>query len=59
MDFRDSYGIVRGRIEVPEGNRNFTGRPTESINLDPWGLSETEPPTKEHTQVGAKHPAHV
>jgi hypothetical protein len=23
--------------EDPEGNRNSTGRPTESTNLDPWG----------------------
>jgi hypothetical protein len=21
----------------PKGDRNFTGRPTESTNLDPWG----------------------
>jgi hypothetical protein len=27
------------------------GRPTLSINLDPWELSETEPLTKEHTQA--------
>jgi hypothetical protein len=36
MELRDSYGRIGGRIEGPEGNRNFTGRHTESTNLDPW-----------------------
>ena len=27
---------------------------TESTNLDPWRLSETEPPTKEQTQAGLR-----
>jgi hypothetical protein len=35
-----------GRIEGPEWDTNSTGRPIESTNLDPWGLSETKPPTK-------------
>jgi hypothetical protein len=26
----------------PEGDRNSIGRPTESNDLDPWGLSESE-----------------
>jgi hypothetical protein len=30
------------------GDRNSTGRATELTTLDPWGFSETEPPTKEH-----------
>jgi hypothetical protein len=44
-----SYGRVWKRIEGPEGDRNSTGKPTESTNLDTWELSETEPQTKEHT----------
>ena len=28
--------------------------PTESTNLDPWELSKTELPTKEHTRAEAK-----
>jgi hypothetical protein len=52
MEVRDSYGRVGGRIEGPEGDRNSTGRPTKSTHLDPWELSDTEPPTKEHTQTG-------
>jgi hypothetical protein len=49
------YGRVGGRIEGPKGDRNSTGRLTESNNLDPWRLyfswrpSESEPPTKKHT----------
>jgi hypothetical protein len=31
---------------APERDRNSIGRPTQSTNLDPWGLSETEPSTK-------------
>ena len=29
-----------------------------SINLNPWGLPETEPPTKEHTRAGPRPLAH-
>jgi hypothetical protein len=36
-------------IEEPVEDRNSTGRPKESTNPGPWELSETEPPTKEHT----------
>ena len=31
-----------------EGDDNPRGRPTVSINLDPWHLPESEQPTKEH-----------
>jgi hypothetical protein len=31
------YGRIRGRIAGPRGDRNSTGKPTESTNLDPWG----------------------
>jgi hypothetical protein len=46
---RDPYGRLWGRIADPEGDRNSTGRPRESTNMDPWELSETKPPTKKHT----------
>jgi hypothetical protein len=36
MEVGDSYGRVGGRIEGPEWDRNSTGRPTESTNLDLW-----------------------
>jgi hypothetical protein len=47
MELGESFGRVGGRIEGPKGDRDITGRPTEPANLDCWGLSETEPPTKE------------
>jgi hypothetical protein len=31
----------------------------QSTNLDLWGLSETEPPTKEHTQARTRPPTHM
>ena len=40
-------GRVGGRTEGPEEDRASKGRPPESTNLDPWGLSGTELPTKE------------
>jgi hypothetical protein len=32
-----SYGRIGGRIEAPEGDRNSTGRKTESTDLYPLG----------------------
>lgn len=37
MELGDSYGRIGGRIAVPEGDGNSTGKPIESTNLDPWG----------------------
>jgi hypothetical protein len=45
MKVGDSYESAGGRIEGPEGDRNSTGRPTESTSLDPWQLSETNQTT--------------
>jgi hypothetical protein len=53
MDVRVSYG----RVEVSAwklGDRNPIGRPTVLTNLEPWELSETEPPTKEHAGIGPR-----
>jgi hypothetical protein len=36
-----------GRIEESEEDRDSTGKPTKSTNLNPWGLPETQSPTKE------------
>jgi hypothetical protein len=58
-EVRDPYGRVRGRIEGTKGGGNSIGRPTVLTNLDPWGLSETEPPTKEHTLAGLRSLAHM
>lgn len=35
-------------LKDPEGIRTLK-KDQESTNLDPWGLSESEQPTKEHT----------
>jgi hypothetical protein len=37
MELGDSYRRIGGRIAGPEGDKNVTGRPTESTNLDPSG----------------------
>jgi hypothetical protein len=47
MEIGESYRRVGRRTEGLEEERDPTGRPTESTNLDPWRLQETEPPTKE------------
>jgi hypothetical protein len=44
MKLKESYGRVGRKIKGPEEDRDSTGRPTESTNLDPWG---SEFPTKE------------
>lgn len=43
------------RTEEVGGVKDTTGRPTEPINLGPWRLTDTKPPTKEH----AGHPTHM
>ena len=48
-----SCGRARGGFEEPGGDGDSTRRSTESTNLDPLGLSETEPPTKEHMSAEA------
>jgi hypothetical protein len=45
-ELRECCGRVGKRIGSPGGDTNSIQRPTESSNLDPWGLSETEPPVK-------------
>ena len=39
-------------------DRNSTGRPTESTNLDSSGFQESLPPIKEHTWAGPARPPH-
>ena len=47
MELEESCGRVGGRTKGPEEHRNATERPTKSTNLDPRGLPETDPLTKE------------
>ena len=48
---------LREGLKTLKGILSFTGRITESTNLDPWGLPETElPTTTEHTWAGPRLP---
>jgi hypothetical protein len=56
----DSSRRTGGRIAGPEVDRNSTRRSTESTKLDPWELSETEPPTKDtHKGSNEAGPRHI
>ena len=39
MELGESCRRGGARIEEPEKDRDSTARPTESTNLEPWGLS--------------------
>jgi hypothetical protein len=54
-----SSGRVERRIGRPKENRGSTGRLEQSINLDSWGLPETEPPIQEQALAGLRPPAHM
>ena len=41
-------------MEEVEEEGNPIGRPEFSTNLDPWELSETKPPNRQHILVGSK-----
>ena len=58
-ELKESCGRVGDRIERAGEVKDITRRPTESSNLSPWGLTETEPPTKEHACVGPRPPTHL
>jgi hypothetical protein len=59
VELGESCGRVGGRIEqAGERVKDTTRRPTESTNLSPGGLTETEPPTKEHAGDGPRPPTH-
>jgi hypothetical protein len=55
MGLRRSYGRVDRRIEGTGEDRDFTRKPTESINLDP----ETESPTNEGAWTGRRLTAYI
>ena len=55
----ESNRRVGRMIEGLEEDRDSTGRPTQSTNLNPWGLPETGSPTKEQAQAEPRPPAHM
>jgi hypothetical protein len=59
IDLHKSSGRLGDRSEQASGVRGTTGRPTESNNLSPWRLSETEPPIKEHAQDEPRTSTHL
>jgi hypothetical protein len=54
LELWKSYGKVVGRIEGPKEDRDSTARPTESTNLDSWGLPELnkQPKSKLGLDIG-------
>ena len=56
MEGRDTCGGVGERINGSEMDGNSTGGPTDSTNMDPRGLSDSESANKEHTQAGTRPP---
>ena len=46
---------MRRRIEEAKGNGDLIGRPAVSTNQDPWELSDTEPPTRQHIKAYLRH----
>ena len=55
----ESCGKMGGRIQLAGGIKDMKRRCTESSNLGPWLLTETEPPTKEHVSAGSRPLTHL
>ena len=52
----ESCERVRDKTEQARGVKDTTRRPTESTNLDPEELTESELPTKEHAGAESRTP---
>jgi hypothetical protein len=59
MELGDAYGRTGGRTAGPEGDRNSTGRPTESTNLDPWDSQSLNQQPKNIHRLDLCLPAHM
>ena len=59
MELGESCGRVGGRIVGLKGDRNFTGKPTDSSNLDSRGLSKVESPYKKDTMARPRSLIHI
>jgi hypothetical protein len=59
LNIRRSFGSLREELGNWLRNPKEIETPTVSTNLDPWGLSKTETPTKEHSWTEYRHPAHM
>ena len=56
LELGDSYGRIKRRIA---GLKGIGTLEEDQESLGPLGLSETEPPTKEHTYVDLSLPTHL
>jgi hypothetical protein len=54
----DPCGCIGENLEEAEEG-NPIRRPTVLTNLDPWDLSETGPPTRQHTPSEIRPPTHI
>jgi hypothetical protein len=55
----DPSGWTRRKVEEAEEEGNPVGEPALSINLDSWDLSDTGPPTRQHTLADMRSLAHI
>ena len=55
----DLCGWIRGKLEDDEEEGDPVGGPAVSINLDPWDLSYTGPPNRQHISADMKPPTHI
>jgi hypothetical protein len=55
----DPWGWMRGKLEKAEEEGDLIRRPIVSKNLDPWDLSDTEPPTRQHTPADLSPRTHI
>jgi hypothetical protein len=55
----DPCGWIREKLEEAEEEGDPVGQPAVSINLLPWGLSDTEPPTGQHTPADKRPLTHI
>jgi hypothetical protein len=55
----DPCGLIREKLEEAEEEGDPVGGPAVSINQDPRDLSDTEPPTRQHTPADMRLPTHI
>jgi hypothetical protein len=55
----DPCGWIREKLEEAEEEGDPVGGPTVSTNLDPRDLSDTMPPTIQHTAADMRPPTHI
>ena len=54
-----SLWLNRKMLKEAEEEGDSIGRPAVSTNLDPQDLSDTEPPTRQHTPADMRQSTHI